>query len=1377
MEINAVKYWFLFLICLMTEMRLQAQPDKYQFAQLDINGGLSHNHVTSFYKDQKGFLWIGTQSGLNRFDGFSTKKYFSDLRDSLSLKGNNVISIFALPENKMGVITQDGGLSVYDPQQDDFKSEAPKYFVEMRTNPGTIDRVVHDLNGNFWFFPNEGDVCVYKKQGSYILLRNTPGDSSTIAASTIRSMAVGKNNTHWVIHSDGTLEKILLKENSHLVTERNLFFKTFGRTDLNLRMTADHDGDLWIYSANDNLGVYFFDVRKKSFKRIDKDSKPVGLNTNLVSSVVVDEHNNIWVGTDHGGINILDKKNQKIFYVQHLDEEARSLSQNSITSLFHDDQGIVWAGTFKQGVSYYHENQFRFPLVQHSLFDKKSLPFNDVNRFIEDSRGNIWIGTNGGGLIYFDRQKNSFTQYRNDPANSNSLSSDVIVSLCIDHKGLLWIGTYYGGLNSFDGKNFTRYLPTQDPFSISARNVWEVFEDSRHQLWIGTLEAGLDLFNRETQKFVHYKNGDPNSVRSNYIAAIMEDREGNIWLGTSLGIDVLMKTSGRFVHYENEKGNLKSLSNNSILDLREDSKGRIWIATQGGLDLFDVKTKTFRAFREADGLPTNAILTLLLDEKENLWMSTANGISNMILDKNTRDESLIFSFKNYDESDGLQGKQFNENAALKTESGELIFGGANGFNIFRPEKISFNQLMPNVVLTDFQLFNKSVKPDQSVEGNIVLTKSISESPAIILPSSLNLFSVEFAALNFLHSEKNKYKYKLEGFTNDWLNADAGSRRITFTNLDPGDYTFYVKASNNDGVWNETGTSLKIKVLPPFWKTRTAFVIYFVLIASALYVTRKLIQQREQMKFAIKQERQEAVRMHQLDMMKIKFFTNVSHEFRTPLSLIIAPLEKLLKQSEETELQKQLQVIQRNAKRLLNLVNQLLDFRKMEVQELKLNASEGDIISFLRETVSSFSDLSEKKHIRLEFHSSIPSLETLFDKDKLEKIVFNLLSNAFKFTHENGEVVVNVSLKANSGKKILELRVKDSGIGIPHEKQERIFDRFFQNDLPQSMVNQGSGIGLSITREFVRIHDGTIRVESEPGNGSCFIVELPVHEVLQSAAKQTLAEEPFTEKADETELNSTDTTKPVLVLVEDNEDFRFYLKDNLSQTYRVIEAKDGLDGWKKILDHVPDLIVSDVMMPNMNGIDLTRKVKADKRVSHIPIILLTARTAEEQKLEGFEAGSDEYLTKPFNFEILMSRIKHLIEQRQKFQNAFPKQLEVKASELNITSLDEKFIKDAIKCVEDNIESTEFSVEDMSRHLAISRAHLYKKIHSLTGKSPLEFIRTIRLQHAAQLLEKSQLTVAEVAYKVGFNNPKYFARYFKDQYGVLPSVYSGSKKMNG
>lgn len=1356
---------------------LQAQPGLYKFMHADVNQGLSHNEVSSFLKDKKGFLWIGTASGLNRYDGYSFKVFQQDARDTTSLAANSVQRLFELPNGRMGVLSFDN-LTIYDPLKENFQRNTNLFYKTYNIPSGPLRDIVKDATGNFWFLHlNAGMVYYDVTTRLGTPLRHNKADPASIASDSVTSLVQGSEGNYWLIHAKGVLEKITKVKGVWRVVDRVALQKNEGT--FNYQMVNDADGDIWIFVKDDAVGVLYFNTRTKAIRSFYADGGKGLLNTNLVRDIIVDNKGLIWIGTDHGGINIIRKKDFSVQYVLHRDEDEKSLGQNSVNALYKDDEGVIWVGTYKKGVSYYHENIIRFPLYTHSTFDPEGLPYGDVNRFVEDDQGNLWIGTNGGGLIYFNQRNGKFTRFRNIPGDPNSLSSDVIVSLCIDHEKKLWIGTYYGGLNCFDGKKFIRYNHNPvDPSSLSVSSIWEIFEDSHNRLWIGTLNGGLDLFDPRSKTFSHFKSSDLNSIRSDYIAAITEDHEGNIWLGTAVGIDVLSRDRGRFIHYESESNNPNSLSNNSVLDIKEDSKGRIWVGTLGGLNLFDKKTKTFRTFSKDDGLPHNTVLTVLEDSRGDLWTSTPNGLSQVVLDHDTTGK-MTPVFKNYGEAEGLQGKQFNENAAYKTRKGELIFGGANGFNIFKPEQLGVNKNTPSVVFTDFQLFNKSLKADEPVDGQVLLSEAISEATEIILPPNKNVFSIEFAALNFFHPENNSYKYMLEGFDTEWLPADSKSRRVTFTNLDPGNYTFRVRAANNDGLWNEKGASIKITVLPQFWKTRTAMVLYFMLTIAALLITRKLIQQREQMKFAIQQERQEAMRMHELDMMKIKFFTNVSHEFRTPITLILTPLETMLKQAKYPEQQNQFQLIQRNAKRLLNQVNQLLDFRKMEVQELRFHPSEGDIISFIRETVYSFSDLSEKKDIRLEFNSSISSLETIFDQDKLEKILFNLLSNAFKFTPEHGAVTVDVDQQGTNDKKRLRIRVKDTGIGISADKQERIFERFFQNELPRSMVNQGSGIGLSITREFVKIHGGSIAVESDVGSGSCFSVVLPLQEVVNPVeapeSEIVFSATKSVRESEETVIH--DEKKPVLLLVEDNEDFRFYLKDNLKLDYKVVEAKNGKEGWKKVIENLPDLIVSDIMMPEMNGIELCRKIKSDQRVSHIPIILLTARAAEEQKLEGFQNGADDYITKPFNFEILASRIRNLILQREKFHKTFPRQLDIKASELNITPLDEKFIQNAIKCVEDNIATPDFSVEDLSREMGISRAHFYKKILALTGKSPLEFIRIIRLQQAAQLLEKSQLTVAEIAYRVGFNNPKYFARYFKEEYNVLPSAYAaGKRKVN-
>jgi len=598
-------------------------------------------------------------------------------------------------------------------------------------------------------------------------------------------------------------------------------------------------------------------------------------------------------------------------------------------------------------------------------------------------------------------------------------------------------------------------------------------------------------------------------------------------------------------------------------------------------------------------------------------------------------------------------------------------------------------------------------------------------------------------------------------------------KVTYTNLDPGHYVLRVMASNDDGIWNHTGAALEIEILPPFYRTRWAILLYCVFIAGLLLLARKILLDRARMRFNIETARRESQRLHDLDMMKIKFFTNISHEFRTPLTLIISPLDKMIKNLKEGELKSQLILVHRNAQRLLRLVNQLLDIRRMEVEEFKLHPQYADIVAFIKEIFHSFSDIAENQRIQYSFHSNVASLFMYFDTDKVDKIMYNLLSNAFKFTPQDGQIQVELKYQKNTlneSKGEIEISVKDTGIGIPRDKHEKIFEQFFQQDLPGNIINQGSGVGLSLVNEFVKLHQGTVRVESEPDKGSCFIVTLPV--ITEAAVETDMVEE---------NISPTGTDQPVeettrlhksfaILIIEDNHDLRFYLKDNLRHRYTVYEASDGTEGYKKVLSLFPDLVISDIVLPGMDGIEICRKIKTDRRTSHIPVILLTAQTTNEQKISGFEAGADDYITKPFTYEILESRIRNLIRQRDALRKSFQNQVEIEPSNVEVVSLDKKFIQKAIEIVEKNIDNTEFSVEELSHELNMSRVNLYKKLLSLTGKTPIEFIRIIRLKRAAQLLRESQLTVSEIAYKVGFNNPKYFTKYFKEEFGVLPSVYA-------
>lgn len=1276
-------------------------------------------------------------------------------------------------------------MNIYDPSTETFNRDPNPFLQEYGFPILPITNIYKGPGGNLWFISNlEGLYRHDSSSGQVAGFISMPSDTSSLSSNDISAVCEDAQGDLWIINRESILEKLDIKKGK--ITRRLYLPQVKSiRARQNYDLYIDRDGDIWVYFTIDPQGVFCINPKTGNIKYFHRTGGLNSLNNDIVKGVVQDDKGKIWLATDHGGINLIDKKDFSVTYILNNPDDEKSLSQNSITTIYKDNSGIVWMGTFKKGVCFYNDNILKFQTYRHLGNVTNSLSFDDVNCFTEDAKGNLWIGTNGGGLIYFDRTGNRFITYKHDPGDPTSISTNIIVSLCMDRNQKLWIGTYFGGLNSFDGKRFTRYRhDPQNSKSIADDRVWALMEDTQDNLWVGTLGGGLDLFDREQNIFYHYRTGSENSVRSDFISTLFEDKEGNIWVGTASGVDVLERQTSQFVHFRHDISNTNSLSNDNTYSILEDSRGNIWIGTREGLNLLDNSRKNFRIFRTENGLPDNSVFTVLEDNMGNIWVSTANGISNIQVSENSSANAgkYSFSFKNYDESDGLQGREFNDKAGFRTSQGELVFGGANGFNIISPENIVLNRQIPKIIFTDFQIFNKSVIVSKENRGRVILSKSLNETRHIKLKYNENVFSIEFAALSFFHPEKNNYRYTLEGFNKEWMTTDAKIRKATYTNLDPGDYTFRVLASNNDGFWNEEGISIGITILPPYWKTKLAFVVYFLILLGIILLARKMLLDKARIKFRLEQEHLEAQRIRDMDIMKTKFFTNVSHELRTPLALITAPLEKIMKTAKNPEEKRQFTLMQRNAKRLLNLVNQLLDFRRLDVQEFKFSPSYGDIIHFISEITESFTDIAEKRRIQLSCKSDIDHLDALFDLDKLEKIMFNLLSNAFKYTPENGTIEVATDIQENGKETWITIKVKDNGIGIPPDKQEKIFERFFQVDAQGAIISQGSGIGLALTREFVKIHGGTIAVNSEPEKGSCFIVSLPLHDFSGMKApeeQKTIHYEEVPDSSQDKEFekeNRLNAAKPLLLLVEDNEDFRFYLKDNLVQRYTVIESSNGKDGWKKTLDFFPSLIVADITMPEMDGIELCRTIKHDKRTSHIPIILLTSRASQDQRIEGFKAGADDYITKPFSFEILELRIRNLIAERETLKKMFQKQIEVIPSEISITSTDEKLIKKALETVERSISDPDFSVEELSRELGMSRVHLYKKLLSITGNTPIEFIRSIRLKRAAQLLSKSQMRVSEIAYQVGFNNPKYFSRYFKTEFGKLPSEYAESQKDN-
>jgi len=1317
-----------------------------KFDNINTSNGLSNNQIHSIYQDQQGYIWIGTLSGLNRYDGYEVKSFFHQQDDPSSLKNNTIIWIAEGPEEKLWV-KHNEGISLYNPFTEQFESPA-NYLERLKTDAAFITEILKDREGDYWFaIENRGIV---KLEGDQMIEMNQSSNGEVkLASNNITDLLSGNDGNVWIVHSFGQIEVIDPIKNK--VVRRYGFPDQFTHHDRYWNLFVDMDGDIWLFSTDDPFGLYYLNTKNGDSKVLDASV----LRSDIVRGVVQHENGYLWIGADHGGITLLNKHNWEIKSVGNDPDLPKSLVSNNVNSIFRDRSGGIWVGTAKSGVSYHHIGADNF---KHYKINRKDPAYNDFSSFAEDDKHNLWIGSNGKGLIKFDLQKRTFTSLL-DQGNYKGKMPDVVVSMIKSSSGKILVGSFLEGLFEFDGHQFNQLdiFPTH----LVGVSIWDLFEDRDGKIWIGTLKNGVFQWNPTTNQVIQYSQAD--IMNSNYFTCITQDNSGRIWLGTGTGLNIFDPQTQQVKSYLASDNQPNSLSNNSIISMLQDRKGRMWVATLEGLNLYDGEDG-FRVFKTKDGISSNIVMALQEDDEGNIWMSTSKGITKMI------DTEDGFGFQTFDISDGLQADNFTEDAGFKTSDGELIFSGQNGFNIFVPEEIEISAKSPNLLLTRFSVANQPIIPGQQVNDRVLLKKPISKTRELELRYDENSFAIEFVALSFFQSGKIRYQYMLDGFDKDWINASPGMRKVNYTNLDYGTYSFRLRASANPNNWTGDDIKLTIHINPPFWQTPLAYLAYMIFLGLFFYLTRTYIVRRERQKAYVESEKREAQRQHELDLMKIKFFTNISHEFRTPLSLVLTPIERMIKDPENIRVT-DLTIAQRNTKRLMTLVNQLLDFRKLEANQHKLSQSSGNIIVFLQDIVDSFSDLSLEKEVAITFHSEIKSFFTFFDKDKMEKIMFNLISNAFKFTLAGGQVKVDFEIldKSEDGHQVM-IMVSDTGIGIPKDKQELIFKRFFQNETTGEIVNNGTGIGLSITREFVELHGGRISVDSAPDNGSTFIVELPLKEINtdEDIAAELVKELTLSSNGHSEDGEPIDSDKPTVLLVEDSFDFRFYLKDNLKQYYNIAVASNGKEAWKMVKNSPPDIVISDVMMPIMDGHELCEKIKADPRTSHVPVILLTAQSSDQHRIEGLEAGAIEYISKPFNFEILLSSINSALKFQRRVKESEHK-IKAEPSEINIVSMDEQLISKAVELVEANISNAEFSVEDLSHELGYSRGHFYQKILKITGQSPIDFIRSIRMKRAADLLKRSQLNVSEVAYKVGYNNPKLFSRYFKSVYHMYPSEY--------
>jgi signal transduction histidine kinase/ligand-binding sensor domain-containing protein/DNA-binding response OmpR family regulator len=1347
---------------------LLAQKADIKFTTLTTENGLSQNYTTAILKDQYGFLWIGTHQDLNRYDGRCFKIYRLNNPESKS-HSSEISAIYKDDAGILWVGTIGDGLFYYDRENDIFKrltiNDPSKKldFVDILALSG-------DRNGQLWVGTITGLAIVDIAKRSAVNFQ-WRGSREKIPESIITCIYRDGHDRMWVGTNVG-LATFDRRNRSLKYYKSNAGDKGSLASDSISSISEDGCKQIWVGTTN---GLSRLERGEQKFTTYRYDYRNEhSLCGNLIYSIAAAEKNTIWVGSE-GGLNVIDVISGRVTRYQHDPRDPFSIRDKSVRTIYVDSEGIYWVGTYMAGVNKYDKNLTLFNGVSFNELDPNGLSAPSVSSFAEGSNGEIYVGTDGGGLNLFSINSNRFRHINIKSKEKINSSGLPILTMIMDKKRQLWIGTYQHGLFKLNTLNnsYKQYTQGDGSFNINQNNIFCLKEDHTGKIWIGTNGAGVNVYDPTTERFQKippfYAASSGLKLPSNgYIRGIEEDNDGNIWIGSwGMGINVYHPATKNFETFDVTNTGLPM---KNISTLFKDSKGRVWIGTgDAGLFYYDKDRSKIFPFKQNEKLLSHSISRILEDNTGNIWLSTDKGVYSF----NQISHELAF----YSPLNGLQSGSFLFGSGMRASNGTIYFGGVSGFNYFTPADIKHNERAPSVVLTTLSVDNRRVAPDQKESPS----QNISQTAKVTIKYKQD-FSISFVALNYTLPQQNKYAYILDGFSQTWSYPGKGNT-ASYTNLDPGEYTFRVKASNNDGIWNNTGASIKIIVTPPFWMTWYAYLCYVVTAFTILWLIRRQGIRRIKNEMRLEQRRKEAEAIHELDNMKIKFLTNLSHEFRTPISLILAPVDKLITLHAGEPITDQLYAIKRNGRRLLNLVNQLLDFRKLEENELKLNLTEGEFISFARDVADSFCDLANAKNIELFVDHPLKKIFAKFDHEKIERILFNLLSNAFKFTPSGGSVRLSICEKSFDKAKQLflaDILITDTGIGLSNAEAASVFDRFYQAVAPPSIINQGSGIGLSITKELVALHGGEISVESVPGKGSTFKVTLPLRAIYTADDTPSSTESTTLAKINVQPAGNRGNDLPHVLIIEDNDELRFYLADNLKAFYRVSEAIHGQDGWHKALASNPDIIISDISMPYMDGIAFSRKLRADKRTSHIPVILLTAFIGREEERAGLESGATDYLTKPFSFDILNIKVKNLLALNRNFKETYQRQLKVvMPDEINIDSgiqieaVNAKFLSNIVSYIEENMTKITFSVEDISHKFGMSRSTLYTRIMELTGQPPVNLIRDVKLNKGALLLQKSNLSISQIAYDCGFATAQYFAKSFKEKYGMLPSEHRNQK----
>lgn len=1390
-------------------------PSAARFGVISSPQGLSQSSVFSLAQDNKGFIWIGTRDGLNRYDGYNFKTYRFDPQDTNSISNNEITVIYCDKNGDIWIGTRGGGLNKFIVRSNRF----------IRFNKLVQENIIRDIyetpDGSLWIGSSDGLL----KTNNYLGNENVKFENIT------RKAVFYEENNKLLSLQKKIISVVSISHLSNdtmlIGTESGLFFYLpsvnkfirFDCIDINAAIVTSiqvtKKRTLWIGSFNGLLKAEPESDHKSGYKITTYNiyqPVPRKMFSNRIESLTEDNNGNIWVGTRGGGLVKIDQSGYPTYFLNDKNDVA-SIRDNIVNSLLIDNTGVLWIGTESQGCNLLDLNGKKFTHIRNIPNNANSLSDALVTAISGASEKIVWVGSAVKGLdqLIFSNDGNyTIKHFRVIPVVPGLTTSEII-SLMLDKEKELWIGNATDYLVRYsEGKGFKSYLVNGYVFSL--------LEDSKGRIWYGTWGQGLGWIDKKSNTIYRVQEST-NAIRtlsSDKIIALYEDRLKNLWIGTKGGgVNILplhMVESGSydFISYKHNHKDPQSLSHNDVYCIKQDKQGNVWIGTGSGLNKIEWNRKQlltdaimkgeieFKVYLEKDGLSNGVVFGILEDRKGNLWLSTNNGLS--MFDQNSG------KFINYNVNDGLQANEFYHNAYFQDTSNNMYFGGVNGLTVFNADSIKHTPFSVNVIITGLKVFNNIIHPGEKINNRIILENDIFYTNKIVLTYKEKEFTLEFSALQFANPQGMQYEYRLINFNDQWQKADANSRTATYTNLDDGNYIFQVRALTKDGFYVSPPTELQISIMPPFWRTPWFFLIYIAIIVGALFLFRSysLIAVKEKNKLII--ERLEHKRLVEMTEAKMRFLTNISHEIRTPLTLIHDPLETVLNEGTMDEnSRRNLNLISKNVQRLLQLVNQLLQLRKIDLGLLKPDIKDVDVISFIKDILIRFEQHATRRNIKLKFDYFNEQIILRFDPELMTTVLYNLLANALKYTPDEGLISVRVYLsegylqqnfynqvrnKLRIKRKLpqwLAIEVSDTGKGMPENEIKNIFKRFYQVNIPGTH-STGSGIGLSLVKEYIEIHNGYIDVKSELNKGSTFTVYLPADpfilsqksgkqetkpaqntNILSTPVDNLIIEEEPGQTIEEEKQFVTRSNSPHILIIEDDHELADYLINYFSKSYSISVAYNGEKGLKKAKEEMPDLIISDIMLPEINGLQLCDVLKTSIETSHIPIILITARADEENIREGYQHGADLYITKPFNVKILDAQAKMLIDSRRCLRERYSRQVLLKPADIAITPVDERFLQQMIQIIEKHIADSEFDVNRLVNGMNMSHSTILRKVKALTGISLVEFIKNHRLKKAALILQKQKLPVSEVSYMVGFTDPKYFTKCFVKQFGMTPTDY--------